>query len=122
MLGIGVCDVDRIARLYEKYGGDFLACCFTDEEIDYAFSTRSPAEHLAGRWAAKQALERALGGGAELSWRRTCVSAGDGGSPVLELELGGRGIFSAGGAPRLRVSLTHTGRSALALVTAEPDD
>lgn len=121
MIGIGACDVDRIARLYETYGGDFLACCFTDEEIEYAFSTRTPAEHLAGRWAVKQALERALRGRAEFSRRRAGVSVGESGSPVLEVVLdGGEGF--PGGLPGLRVSLSHTGRSAVALVMADTDE
>ncbi len=63
--GIDLVEIHRISRLLEGHGKRFLARCFTEAESGYAASRRRQVEHLAGRFAAKEAILKALGTG----WR-----------------------------------------------------
>jgi len=116
-IGIGLCDVERIASLYGKHGMRFLQSSFSDEEIAYCLAAARPEIHLAGRWAAKRALASALRG---LGWkvpdREVGVVAGAGGAPRFRfsphLERGMPGDLAG----RLSLSLSHTARTAVAVV------
>jgi holo-[acyl-carrier protein] synthase len=61
--GIDIVETARIARLVEEHGEHFLARCFTSTERAYAQDKRREIEHLAGRFAAKEAVLKVLGTG-----------------------------------------------------------
>ena len=65
ILGIGndICDIRRIEKTLERFGDRFLAKVFTAEERRKAFSRAHPAATLAKRFAAKEAMSKALGTG-----------------------------------------------------------
>ena len=65
ILGIGndLCDIRRIEKTLERFGDRFLMRVFTDEERRKAFSRAHPAATLAKRFAAKEAMSKALGTG-----------------------------------------------------------
>lgn len=63
--GIDLVETDRIAHLLDEYGQRFLTRCFTEAEASYAAHRRRQIEHLAGRFAAKEAILKVLGTG----WR-----------------------------------------------------
>ena len=66
LLGIDLIEVDRIAGVLERHGERFLARIFRDGEIRrQRRHPRAFAEHVAGRFAAKEAAMKALG----LGWR-----------------------------------------------------
>jgi holo-[acyl-carrier protein] synthase len=75
ILGIGsdIVECVRIARMIERYGEAFLSRVFTTREIRYCRSRRKVTEHFAGRWAAKEAVFKALGTGKRSSWGWTDV-------------------------------------------------
>jgi holo-[acyl-carrier protein] synthase len=78
-----------------------------------------PAESLAARFAAKEALAKALGAPAGLSWQDAEVVTDDGGRPCFEL----RGtVAEAVGDARTHLSLSHDGGFALAFVVLESPD
>jgi holo-[acyl-carrier protein] synthase len=89
---------------------------FTDEELGYAAARARPGRHLAARFAAKEAVVKALGMGG-LRLRDVEVRAGEPPSVVLH----GR---AAGAAERagveVRVSLTHSRELAGAVARADP--
>ena len=58
-LGVDIVPVARIAAAIERYGDRFLQRVYTPGELAYA---RGNPEKLAGRWAAKEAVLKALGG------------------------------------------------------------
>ncbi len=68
IIGIGTEIVEclRIGRMVEQHGEGFLARVFSADEVRFCQSRRRATEHLAARWAAKQAVLKALG----LAWRR----------------------------------------------------
>ena len=64
--GIDLVEVSRIAELLERHGERFLERCFTAAERGYSdASVKRREEHLAARFAAKEAVLKALGTG----WR-----------------------------------------------------
>lgn len=60
-IGIDIVSNERIKKLYEKFGERFLRKIFTEGEIKYCFSYSDPIPHLAGRFATKEAIIKALG-------------------------------------------------------------
>jgi holo-[acyl-carrier protein] synthase len=65
-LGTDIVECVRIRKMIDDHGELFLNRVYTDREIRYCQSRRQAAEHFAGRWAAKEAVLKALGTG----WRR----------------------------------------------------
>jgi holo-[acyl-carrier protein] synthase len=60
-IGMDICDVRRMARELSRPAGGFRDAVFTPDEIAYCESRRSPAQHYAARFAAKEAVFKALG-------------------------------------------------------------
>jgi holo-[acyl-carrier protein] synthase len=87
--GVDIIEVRRIRQAIEKWGKGFLQRVFTDEEIESAQSRESLYQHLAGRFAAKEAVFKALGD-MRLSWRDIQILNDDGGRPYCTI-LNGRG-------------------------------
>lgn len=65
IIGIGtdIVEIERIRKMIERHGDHFLNRCFTPNEIEYANRHRDSAVRFAGRWAAKEAVVKALGTG-----------------------------------------------------------
>lgn len=61
MIGIDIVEVKRLAKISKKFGSDFLNKVYTAKELKYARSKRFPYQHLAARFAAKEAIFKALG-------------------------------------------------------------
>ena len=61
--GIDIVEVSRIQRMLDEHGEQFLARCFTDGERAVGEGGRRYHEHLAARFAAKEAVMKALGTG-----------------------------------------------------------
>lgn len=61
-VGVDIVENDRIRRVYEKFGNKFLRKILTDGEIEYCLKHRDPIPHVAARFAAKEAIIKALGG------------------------------------------------------------
>lgn len=60
MIGVDLVEVSRFKSL--KRSAAFLQKVFTKRELDYCFSFKDPAPHLAGNFAAKEAVAKALNG------------------------------------------------------------
>ena len=58
--GVDIIEVDRVKKAIKKWGDNFLKRVFTDEELSYAKNRRFPYEHLAARFAAKEAVLKAF--------------------------------------------------------------
>lgn len=118
MLGLGV-DVVRVGRwhrLLERYGEQVLVRLFSPEEREQCGGPRA-ADRLAGRWAAKEAVAKALGSRAG-PWRDVVIVRGEGGAPRVllrgawELAARRRGVGS------VLVSLSHESDVAVAVAVA----
>jgi holo-[acyl-carrier protein] synthase len=125
ILGVGV-DLVRIARIRQaiaRWQDRFLERVFTEDEIAYARRRRDPAEHLAARFAAKEAALKALGTGLSMGvrWRELEVRRARGEPPRLALSGRTAALVAARGVRTFHVSLTHDGEYAMAQVLAEGD-
>ncbi|MEO0532012.1 MAG: holo-ACP synthase, partial [Planctomycetota bacterium] len=106
----------------EKHGRRFEQRCFTAAEVAYA--NRRPkraAEHLAARFAAKEAVLKALGTGwiRGISWRDIEVRNNAAGTPSVRLYGGARDVMERSGIERIHLSLSHCRTHATATAIAE---
>ncbi|MEU0880137.1 holo-ACP synthase [Lentzea sp. NPDC005914] len=112
--GVDMVDVNRLARMVELTGDEFLDSSWTRTERLYC--ARRP-ERLATRWAAKEATMKALGQGVgQISPLEIEVAAVEGEMPTLVLRGHALERAQALGLDTWSVSLTHEDRWALAFV------
>lgn len=119
--GIDIIEVRRLERLLERHGERALRRIFTESERAYCLGLSRPAPSLAARFAAKEALYKALGTGigAGGAWVEAEVVRCEDGRPTMRLH-----GTAAESAARLRVrrihlSLSHTDELATASVILE---
>jgi holo-[acyl-carrier protein] synthase len=116
-VGVDIVEVPRIARVVERWGERFLHRIYTPQEVAFA---RGQAPSLAARFAAKEAVMKALGTGARgVSWKEIEVVRGRRQAPTLRLT--GRALAQAQrlGITRFTLSLSHTKDLAIAVVVGE---
>jgi holo-[acyl-carrier protein] synthase len=120
-LGVDIVDVARIRALAERHGDRFLERIFTAGERRYSMSRTRRHEHLAARFAAKEAALKALGTGARLGLRMTDVEVVNGpmGEPGLKLSGEAARRASRLGVTVAHVTLTHADAYAAAVVVLE---
>ena len=120
-IGIDIVDIARIQELLDRYGERFLRRVFTEAETAYAMSGAHKAERLAGRFAVKEALMKALGTGKTqgILWKDVETLRGRVGKP--EVHLHGQAVKWAKlrGSSAVHVSITHDGGKAVAFVILE---
>jgi holo-[acyl-carrier protein] synthase len=117
-LGLDLTEVARIAGMLSRWGERFTRKVFTAGERNYALARANAACHLAARFAAKEALLKALGVPEGLSWQEIEVLGGGRRPPELVLHGRAGRVASERGVTRLHLTLTHTDDVAAAVVVA----
>lgn len=115
--GIDLVEVDRIAKTIARYGDRFLRRVFTVQELRYC---RGQVQQLAARFAAKEAVSKALGTGFDgIAWHDIEIVTEVSGKPAVRLR--GRAAQRATqlNLENFALSLSHTREHAIALVVAE---
>ena len=108
-IGIDVVEVDRIASAIERHGEPFLAKLFTLAERAYCGVQKRPELHYAARFAAKEAVSKALGTGigSQAGWLDLEITRDPSGAPKLQLQ-GSAALFAKSqGITEIQISLTH---------------
>lgn len=82
--GVDITEVRRLRQAVEKWGNSFLDRVFTKEELKNAQKHGSLYQHLAGRFAAKEAVFKALGD-IELSWQDVEILNDKVGKPLCKI-------------------------------------
>jgi holo-[acyl-carrier protein] synthase len=123
-VGVDLVEIDRIERLIAERGAHVFERLLTPAERAYCEDMARPAEHVAARLAAKEAVYKALQGTAEargIGWRDIEVARQPDGRP--EIMLTGRAAERAAelGATRILLSLSHTHRTAIAMAVLARD-
>jgi len=113
-IGIDLVDISRIERALERRPR-LAGRLFTEREIEYARSRRRPARHLAARFAAKEAVVKALGLGPGTCLREIEVIPGS--PPEVELH-DEVGRIAVDRELTVRISLTHEREMAGAVAIA----
>ena len=80
--GIDIIEIDRIQKAIDRWGDDFLNHIFNREEIQYAQKRKFPTQHLAARLAAKEAVLKAFGDNAHISWKDIKIVNDKNGKPI----------------------------------------
>lgn len=119
--GIDLVEIPRIARLLADHAEHFLERCFTPAELDYCLAHKFPAERLAGRFAAKEAILKALGTGwrGQIAWTDMEIVNDLAGKPALTLSGECARLAAAQHISRWHISISHAGGYASASAIAE---
>jgi holo-[acyl-carrier protein] synthase len=112
-VGIDLLEIDRLERALARYPR-LAGRLFTEAERDYAAARARPGRHLAARFAAKEAVVKALGLSDGFGLRDVEVVAGE--PPTVRLE-GGAAAAAAG--KSVKISLTHSRDFAAAVAIAD---
>lgn len=116
--GVDLVEVSRIAEMCREHPGKFVERCFTAGERAYCLGRKREAEHFAVRFAAKEAVLKALGTGLSdgLSWTDIEVTRDANGEPGIRLDGRAANLAHARGIRAWLVSLSHTETHAMASV------
>jgi holo-[acyl-carrier protein] synthase len=123
-VGVDAVDVARFRRVLERRPRVASRCFTVTEQSDVSGSTDA-VQSLAARFAAKEAVMKALGSGlGAFAWtdvevRRTAGTGAARNAPYLVLHGAASELAGARGAATLHLSLTHTDGVAIAFVVAE---
>ena len=122
--GIDIVECLRIAQMIERHGELFITRVFTDHEIEYCSARKAATQHYSGRWAAKEAVLKALGTGWRrgISWRDIEIRNDSKGAPTVKLRGGARDVMQAADIARLHVTISHCRSFAVAYVVAEGEE
>jgi len=123
-VGTDITECLRIARMIERYGEIFLRRVYTAGEIEYCHSRKQATQHFAGRWAAKEAILRALGIGWRpgIAWHDLEVRSESNGRPTVALRGGARDAVEQAGIGQVLVSISHCRTHAVAYAIALTKD
>ena len=109
--GIDIIEVSRIEKAVQRWGDDFLNHVFTPPEIKYASKFKFPYRHYAGRFAAKEAIFKAMGD-PNLSWHDVTIINDPTGKPVCHYN-------NKNFKNRLLISISHSRDYAVASAIVE---
>jgi holo-[acyl-carrier protein] synthase len=105
--GVDITEVKRLREAVEKWGNGFLNRVFTKEELKNAKTRGSLYQHLAGRFAAKEAVFKALGD-AELNWKDVQILNDKQGRPCCKI------LNNRGKGVEVHISISHVKNYAVA--------
>ncbi|MFH1269971.1 MAG: holo-ACP synthase [Candidatus Omnitrophota bacterium] len=113
--GVDITEVKRLRQAVEKWGNSFLNRVFTSGELENAKTRGSLYQHLAGRFAAKEAVFKALGD-VSLNWKDVEILNDKEGKPSCVI-LNGRGKKM-----EVHISISHVKNYAVAnaIITEKP--
>jgi holo-[acyl-carrier protein] synthase len=119
-IGVDLVKIDRIDKAGKNHGG-FLERLFTDREREYCSRQKFPAQHYAARFAAKEAVLKAIGTGwsAGIKWTDMEVLHGEGGGPIVNLTGRVKDLIDLKGVKQVFLSYSHDGGYAVAHVVLE---
>jgi holo-[acyl-carrier protein] synthase len=114
--GIDLIECDRIARMMQQYPERFLNRILTEAEREVVATKRNPVPHVAGRFAAKEAILKVLGTGwrGQISWRDMEVLSNSAGAPQVSLTGECARVAERLGITQILLSITHTSHVASA--------
>jgi holo-[acyl-carrier protein] synthase len=116
-LGVDICEIARMERALARHA-TMRERVFTPDEIAYCDSKARPAESFAGRFAAREATIKALGGYRGKRWRDISVGRARSGAPSIVLAGLARARADALGVTDVLVTFTHEKTNAVAFAIA----
>ena len=117
-LGLDLIDLDQFSVLYGDDDPELLARCFTPQELVDVGDDADRVARLAARFAAKEAVFKALGGAAGIAHTDIEVVRTATGAPEIRLHGPAADLAKSVGANRVTLSLTHSAGAAAAVALA----
>jgi holo-[acyl-carrier protein] synthase len=119
-IGTDIVEIHRIRGMIERHGDHFLERCFTSSEIAYARKHRDSAVRFAGRWAAKEAVVKALGTGfvQGITFHDVEVVSLHTGQPTVQLTGTALRIADSQGVTEIKLTVSHATEYATATAIA----
>lgn len=113
-IGNDIIEIERMRKSIERHGQHFLNRLFTQREQDYCYKYKDPVPHFAGRFAAKEAIVKALGTGfgAQIQWHEIEILNDTLGKPLVFLSEAAQKHFES---PTLLLSISHSEEYATAV-------
>lgn len=119
-IGIDVVEVERVGASLSEFGEKFESRIFTEAEKNYCHSMKRPVIHFAARFAAKEAVSKALGTGIgkDVSWLDIEVVRAENGEPSIRLTGAAKRFAEKHQINTIKISLTHAEHYAAANAVA----
>jgi len=107
-IGIDIIEIDRIKESVDKFGDHFLNKIFTQNELDYCLTKANKYQHLAARFAAKEAVSKALATGwdKDFTWKSVEIFNESTGMPYVKLT--GKLSTFLGDDKELKITMSHS--------------
>jgi len=120
-IGVDIIEIERVKKLIEKFSGKFIKKVFSAREMDYCRRFSDPGRCFAARFAAKEAVLKALGTGLAqgVRWREVEIVNLPGGAPEVVLTGKAAALANTKGVQKVLVSLAHGKNEAIAFVLLE---
>lgn len=111
ILGIGtdIIECPRIGKMIQQHGELFLRRVYTEREIRYCQARKHAIEHFAGRWAAKEAILKAIGTGWSrgVAWTDLEIRNSEGRQPQVLVCGGAKEAARLRGIGDILISISH---------------
>ncbi len=107
-IGIDIIEIERIKQSVDEFGDAFLKKIYTQSEIDYCLSRKNKYQHLAARFAAKEAIYKALSSDTDkvYSWQDVEIFNEVNGLPKVKFYGSLKNYLS--GDKQLKISMSHS--------------
>ena len=118
--GVDIIECPRLDKMLSHHGGRFLRRVFTEHEQAYCQQHKERVQHLAGRFAAKEAVLKALGTGmrGKMKWTDVQIANNDLGKPGIVLSGESAQVAERMGVAQVLISISHTREHAVASAIA----
>lgn len=115
-IGIDIVEIPRLKKAIERWQESFLKRIFTDNEIKYSKARKFSYQHLAARFAAKEAVLKAIGDASiqRIEWRNVEVLNDEFGKPTIHLSGEALKIKEQKDISEIIISMSHTHSYAVA--------
>ncbi len=108
-IGTDIIEIERIENAIKRWGNAFLEYVYTPNEIAYAKKHKHPYPHFAGRFAAKEAVYKALGQ-RDLGWKDIEITNNSDGKPLCQIQSQTQSV--------IHLSISHSKHYAVASAVA----
>jgi len=118
-IGVDIIEISRIKQSVERSGDKFLNRIFTEKELEYCLSKGNKYQHLAARFAAKEAISKALsiGWNNQFDWKNVEVINEKSGEPKVHLNGLLKDFLPA--ATNLKITMSHSDEYAVCFAILE---
>jgi holo-[acyl-carrier protein] synthase len=117
-IGVDVVEIPRIQRAIDEWGDTFLEKIFTPQELAYARARKNATQHIAGRFAVKEAVAKALATGwsGGFRWKDVEVENDPSGKPAVKVHGHVQDLLAGS---RILVTISHSDNVVVAFAVIE---